>query len=54
LNSANYTVVTKSSLGLNNVNNTSDIDIIISNATQNALNDKLNSVDYTAVTKSSL
>jgi hypothetical protein len=46
--------INRTSLNRDNVDNTSDINKIISNATQNALNLKLNSADYTVVTKSSL
>ena len=41
-------VLTKSDVGLSNVNNTADVDKPISNATQAALNDKLDSATYTA------
>jgi hypothetical protein len=51
---ASVLAINKTSLGLSNVNNTSDINKPISNATQTALNLKLNSVDYTVVSKSSL
>lgn len=40
-------VLTKSDVGLSNVNNTADVDKPISNATQTALNNKLDSTTYT-------
>lgn len=50
-NTENPHQVTKAQIGLNNVDNTSDLDKPISNATQKALNNKVNTADISNIVR---